>query len=114
MIPFLRSTVLAFADILGAVAETGVRAHAGYLTLAEVTNSLLQARPGPLVSQHKYLALSASSMLSVVVAQVAKSISILGLPTCTRALVCRYWGRGRSAAQPGARAACLPSTRGSS
>ena len=66
MIPSIHSTVLAFADILLAVAETGVRAHAGYLVLAKVTLSLLQARQGPLVSQHNYLALSASGMLSMV------------------------------------------------
>ena len=112
MIPVIRSTVLAFADMFGAVAKTGVRAHAAYLILAEVVSSLLQARPGPLVIQHIYLAamaLSASSMHCTPWPgqqnQSATSVCLLG---------CRYCGRGRSAAQLGARAACPPSMRGSS
>ena len=45
MVSFLHETVHAIADIAAAIAQTGERAHAGFLVLAKAVTSLQQASP---------------------------------------------------------------------
>ena len=47
MVSFLHDTVLTLADIAAAIAQTGERAHAGYLVLAKIVTTLQQASPVP-------------------------------------------------------------------
>ena len=62
MVSFLHETILAFADIAAAIAQTGERAHPGYLVLAKAVTSLQQASPVP-ACLHSYGSISESALL---------------------------------------------------
>ena len=49
MLPILHRAVVEYANLVYAIVNTGVRAHAGHLVLAKATSAIQQARLGPLV-----------------------------------------------------------------